>query len=206
MYKEHTAKQTIIAVVYYVLLIAGFLTMGICHQRQIDYEWIYWGLFLIPVAVVLLGDRNINDLGFSGEFIKNNWLISLGIITVVVVISFLFSDRLAGELWRGIFYYLFRIAFVEEVIFRGFLQNYLFGFRMNRKYAYLLGAAFFSLMHLPFQMYVNGMVSIQYVLVAAPQLCSTFLCHLLMCWITYKRKDITIPTALHFAIDYLYFI
>ncbi len=61
----------------------------------------------------------------------------------------------------------------------------------------------FSLTHLPFQMYVNNNISLTYIIEALPQLIFTFIFHLIMCFITYKRKDITIPTSLHYAIDYL---
>lgn len=36
-----------------------------------------------------------------------------------------------------------------------------------------------------------------------PQLIFTFVFHLVMCFIIYKRKDILIPTALHFALDFV---
>lgn len=52
-------------------------------------------------------------------------------------------------------------------------------------------------------MYVNNIVSLTYIIIAFPQLIFTFLFHLLMCFITYKIKDIMIPITLHFAIDYI---
>ena len=83
------------------------------------------------------------------------------------------------------------------------MQNYLFGLRLNRKIIYAIGAVFFALVHLPFQMFVNDMVSFSYIITAIPQLIFTFFLHLAMCFITYKRKDILIPAALHFALNFV---
>ena len=83
------------------------------------------------------------------------------------------------------------------------MQNYLFGLRLNRKIIYAIGAVFFALVHLPFQMFVNDMLSFSYIITAIPQLIFTFFLHLAMCFITYKRKDILIPVALHFALNFV---
>lgn len=203
MYQERTTKQGVIAVIYYVCLLAAFFLMGVLYQKNVAYDWLYWLLFAVPVLFVLLKDRNMVDLGFTKTRLKSNLLIAAAMIAVSVVIAFLVSERPANRLLYGVFYYLVRIALVEEVLFRGFIQNYLFGFKQNRIVIYLLGALFFAVMHLPFQMYVNEMVSFDYVLTAAPQLCFTFVFHLVMCLIAAKRNDIIIPIALHFAIDYI---
>jgi len=135
--------------------------------------------------------------------VKRNASLAIGIVVVSVVVAVCFGTADASAIVRGVLYYLFYIALQEELIFRGFLQNYLFGLRTNKIVIYLIGAILFSLIHLPFQMYVNNMVSLSYVLVAWPQLLFTFCFHLLMCFITYKSKDILISTALHFALDFI---
>ncbi len=84
-----------------------------------------------------------------------------------------------------------------------FIQNYLFGLKCNKYLVFLIGALMYSLTHLPFQMYVNNNVSLTYIIEALPQLIFTFIFNLIMYFITYKRKDITILTSLHYAIDYL---
>ena len=60
----------------------------------------------------------------------------------------------------------------------------------------------FSIIHLPFQMYKNNNVSLTYIIEALPQL--VFLFYISFNYVFYHmQKDITIPTALHYAIDYL---
>lgn len=155
------------------------------------------------VLIAVIKDRSVICLGFTKEKIKTNLLVSGIIIAASIVFAFLYADRPAAVIVKAVFYYLFYIALLEEIIFRGFLQSYLFGLPVNTKIIYIIGAVMFALMHLPFQMFVNNMISLSYVVVAMPQLIFTFVFHLVMCFITYKRKDILIPTALHFALDFV---
>lgn len=204
MYNKHSKTQGRIAVFYEIALLAAFFLMGYLFDRGIRaYVIIYWILFISAILIVLIKDKNLIDLGFSTEKLKVNCLIMLGIIAMAFGLTVAFSHHSLLKLVKAACYYLFYIAMVEEVIFRGFLQNYLFGFRINRKMVYLLGGIFFAVMHIPFQMYVNDMVSVEYLVAALPQLAFTFVFHLIMSFITYHRKDIMIPIALHFAIDFL---
>jgi len=185
-------------------LMAGYLLMGVVYKNGFEhYSLIQWLLLGIAILVTILKDKNIYSLGFSKEKIKSNLLIAGAIVVLSVGFALLFSEHSVLTIFRGVAYYLIYIALLEEMIFRGFIQNYLFGLRVNRKVIYIIGGVFFSLMHLPFQMYVNDMVSFSYIVLALPQLIFTFFFHLLMCFITYKRKDILVPTALHFAIDFV---
>ncbi len=204
MYKTKKMNYAIIAIIYFIVMMFGYLIMGVLYKRGVEhYSIIQWLLLIVAVLIVIIKDKSIVNLGFTLEKIKLNALFAGVIIAVAIVCAFLFTDRSANIIIKAVFYYLIFIAFQEEIVFRGFMQNYLFGLDANRKITYIIGAIMFALMHLPFQMFVNNMVSLLYVVVAMPQLVFTFLFHLLMCFITYKRNDILIPTALHFAIDFV---
>lgn len=204
MYNEHSKTQGRIALFYEIVLLAAFFLMGYLFDKGIRaYVIIYWLLFISAILIVLVKDRNLIDLGFSTEKLKVNCLIMSGIIVIAFGLTVVFGHHSLPKLAKAASYYLFYVAMVEEVIFRGFLQNYLFGFRINRKAVYLLGGIFFAIMHIPFQMFANDMVSIKYLFIALPQLAFTFVFHLIMSFITYRRGDIMIPIALHFAIDFL---
>ncbi len=204
MYQTKKKNYAIIAIVYFVAMIFGYLIMGVLYKCGVEYySVIQWLLLIAAVLIAIIKDKSVVNLGFTRKKIKWNVLFAGVIIAAAIVFAFLFTDRSTNIIIRAVFYYLIFIAFQEEVVFRGFLQNYLFGLNVNRKITYTIGAVMFALMHLPFQMFVNDMVSLSYVIVAMPQLIFTFLFHLLMCFITYKRNDILIPTALHFAIDFV---
>ncbi len=204
MYQTKKKTYAIIATLYFIVMIFGYLIMGVLYKRGIEYySIIQWLLLISAVLIVIIKDKSITNLGFTKEKITPNLLLAGVIIVVAVGFAIIYTDRSAIVIAKATFYYLLFIAFQEEMIFRGFIQNYLFGLDINRKIIYITGAVMFALMHLPFQMFVNDMVSLSYIFVAMPQLAFTFLFHLLMCFITYKRKDILVSTALHFAIDFV---
>lgn len=204
MYKNKDKNYAVIAIIYYVLFILGYILMGILYKCGVKYySVIQWLFLIIAIVIVLIKDKGILNLGFSKENLKRNLLFSGIIVAISIIFAFLYTERSDSVIVKSVLYYLFYIAFQEEVIFRGFIQNYLFGLCINRKVIYITGALFFSLAHLPFQMFVNNMVDFSYIIVAIPQLVFTFAFHIVMCFITYKRKDILIPVSLHFAIDFV---
>lgn len=204
MYQKKNKSYAIIAILYFIAIIFGYLAMGVLYKRGIPYYYvIQWLLLASAVLIAVIKDRSVICLGFTKEKIKTNLLVSGIVIAASIVFAFLYADRPAAVIVKAVFYYLFYIALLEEIVFRGFLQSYLFGLPVNTKIIFIIGAVMFALMHLPFQMFVNNMISLSYVVVAMPQLIFTFVFHLVMCFITYKRKDILIPTALHFALDFV---
>jgi len=204
MYKEKEKSYFLIAIFYWIISMVGFILMGILYKNNIShYNFIYYFLFIGSILIVFFKDRSIDNLGFTRENFEKNIIISISIIVLTFLISIFLSHHPLQKLLKRTAYYLLYISLVEEVTYRGFIQNYLFGLKLNKYCTFIIGALLFSLMHLPFQMYVNNNVSLTYFVIALPQLCFTFLFHLLMCFITYKRKDVTIPIALHFTIDYI---
>ena len=194
----------LIAIIYWILYMIGLLIMGILYKKGIKhYNIIYLGIAIIGVSIAIIKDKNLINLGFTKEKLKINFVISFIIIITVFIISVVVGKYSILKLIKYSLYYLFYISLIEEILFRGFIQNYLFGLKCNKYLVFLIGALMFSIMHLPFQMYKNNNVSLTYIIEALPQLVFCFTFHLIMCFITCKRKDITIPTALHYAIDYL---
>ncbi len=204
MYKEKNKIYFIIALIYWILHMTGLLIMGILYKNGIqNYNIIYWLTFIIGVLIVIIKDKSIINLGFTKEKIKTNLILSFLLIIITFTISVIIGKYPLLKLIKYSLYYLFYIALVEEIVYRGFIQNYLFGLKCNKYIIFLIGAIMFSLGHIPFQMYIHDNISFTYIIEALPQLVCTFLIHLILCFITYKRKDITIPTALHYALDYL---
>ena len=205
MYQSKDKSYGIIAVVYYCILFGGLLLAGLLYQKGIAFgmDIIYCSLFVICVLIALVKDRNIYNLGFGKEKLRINLIISLIIIAATFVVIWAFSDLAFDKLVKQMLYYLFYIAAIEEIMFRGLIQNYLFGFKLNKYVVFVIGALLFSFMHIPFQMFAHNNVSLHYLVEALPNLIETFTAHFVYCFITYKRKDITIPIALHYAYNFL---
>ena len=202
MYQAKNKTYAAIAIIYFIAMMFGYYLMGVLYKSGNKYfSGVQWLFLIIAVLIVLIKDKSFSNLGFTKEKIKSNLLIAAIIIAASIGFAFLYTDRSAAVIAKAAAYYLFYVALLEEVIF--IMQNYLFGLRLNRKIIYAIGAVFFALVHLPFQMFVNDMVSFSYIITAIPQLIFTFFLHLAMCFITYKRKDILIPAALHFALNFV---
>ncbi|MCI8778531.1 MAG: CPBP family intramembrane metalloprotease [Bacilli bacterium] len=72
-----------------------------------------------------------------------------------------------SRLIRGSLYYLFYISLLEETLFRGFIQSYLFGLKCNKYIIFIIGTLLFSL---------------TYIIESFPQLIFCFVFHLMMCF------------------------
>ena len=205
MYQFKEKSYGIIAIIYYCIYFSGLFLAGILYQKGITFglNIIYCSLFAVGVLFALIKDRNIYNLGFGKEKLRTNLIISLFIVVITFIVICVFSDLAFNELFKQMFYYLFYIAAIEEILFRGLIQNYLFGFKLNKYVIFIIGALLFSFMHVPFQMFVHNNVSLQYLVEALPNLIETFIGHFVFTFIAYKCKDITIPIAVHYAYDFL---
>ena len=201
MYQSKEKSYGIIAIIYYCIYFLGLLLAGVLYQKGFTFgsDIIYCSLFAAGILIALIKDRNIYNLGFGKEKLRINLIISLAIIVITFIVIWIFSDLPFNKLLMQMLYYLFYIAAVEEILFRGLIQNYLFGFKINKYVIFIIGALLFSFMHIPF----HNNVSLNYLVKALPNLIETFIAHFVFCFIAYKRKDITISIALHYAYDFL---
>lgn len=205
MYQSKKKSYGIIAIIYYCIYFLGLLMAGILYQKGVTFGMniIYCSLFAAGVLIALIKDRNVYNLGFEKEKLRINLIISLIIVAITSIVIWVFSDLAFNKLLKQMFYYLFYIAAIEEILFRGLIQNYLFGFKLNKYVIFIIGALLFSFMHVPFQMFAHNNVSLHYLVEALPNLLETFIAHFVYCFVAYKRKDITIPIALHYAYNFL---
>ena len=206
MYQEKNSSYGIIAIIYYIIYFLGLFWAGIMFHKGITLgiNYIYCLLFIIGILIVLIKDKNIyNLIGYSKEKLKVNLIISFTIVVATFMVILIFSDQTFEKVFIQMFYYLFYIAAIEEILFRGFIQNYLFGFKLNKFLTFIIGALLFSFMHIPFQMFVHNNLTLTYLIEAVPNLIETFIFHFIFCFIAYKRKDILIAIAVHYAYDFL---
>ena len=205
MYQSKDKSYGIVAIIYYCIFFGGLFLAGLLYQKGITFGMniIYCSLFVMGVLIALIKDKNISNLGFRKEKIRINLIMSLMIVVITFIIIWVFSDLAFNKLLKQMLYYLFYIAAIEEILFRGLIQNYLFGLKLNKYVIFIIGALFFSFMHIPFQMFAHNNASLHYLTEALPNLIETFISHFVFCFIAYKCKDITIPIAIHYAYDFL---
>ncbi len=172
-YKEEVRNYTridgILAIVYYVILMILYFFMGRLYLNKQIYLGIPINLLcaLICILIVLLRKQKLSSLGITKYKLKSSIILGsfLGILFLVFngIIPALFSEReliSADMLLYNIFYFFTVIGFVEELIFRGFIQTRLYGIIKNNFLAIIITGVMFSLMHIPFQMsHVNMSLS-----------------------------------------------
>ena len=143
MYQTKNKTCVVIAVLYFIAMMFGYYLMGVLYKSGNKYfSGIQWLFLIIAVLIVLIKDKSFSNLGFTKEKIRSNLLIAAIIVAASIAFAFLYTDRSAAVIAKAASYYLFYVALLEEIIFRGFMQNYLFGLRLNRKIIYAIGAAF----------------------------------------------------------------
>lgn len=205
MYQEKSRKYGIIGMIYWGIYMLGLLGSGILYSHELPFQVPYITLIVLAIGIAFVMDKKkmLCSLGFSKEHIKADSIIAVSACAITYIFSVFVSEYSPWTLLKTSLYYLLYIGAVEEIAFRGLIQNYLFGWKCNRTVLFLIGAAFFSLSHLPFQMFANGNVSLSYLTIAWPNLIYTFFFHLLLCFIANKRKNILIPIALHYISNYI---
>lgn len=166
-------------------------------------------LVIIPIIIILyLRKQSIESIGFNNNNLKKSLLLgtafSLAILLLSLIIGLIqgrtFNDP--SRLLKAIPYYLIEIGLTEEIIFRGYIQTRLFNLFKRSWMSIILVGFFFMIMHIPFQMQVNNMGLVEFVIFDWPHLLITFVLHIIIN-ITYtKYNNIAAPTLIHFALNY----
>lgn len=109
MYQYKAKLYGIIAVIYYLIYIWGLLLAGILYRNGNKYGMniVYCLLFGFGILIVLIKDKNIQNLGIEKENLKRNFLISVSIVFVTFLIICIFSNLPFHKLVKQRFYYLF---------------------------------------------------------------------------------------------------
>lgn len=195
MYKKKSKEYFKIAIIYYIFYIIVLFLITYFNLSSYRFsKLIYFFLTLICILIVCFKDKKLVNLGLES---KN--LLSGTIFTIIVaVISFIITINTAAPLsvLKNILYYLISVSLTEEIIFRGFLQSYLFGLKIKPIFIYIIGAIFFSLSHIPLRITFVPLVDL------IPELLFCFFFHLFLCFITKKENNIAIPVGLHFIWNY----
>ena len=153
---------------------------------------------LLATVIVLVRDHDLTAIGLGRGHLKPDSLMLLAMLATELLIGVYIYRMSWNKAVPNLVYYMFQIAMAEGVVYRGLIQNYLFGLPLPHKAVFLIGAAMFTLSHLPFQLQVRP-----WDLTFTIQLCITFVSHLLYCWIASERNNLLVPWGIHVAQDFL---
>ncbi len=209
--KNYTRIDGFICAVYYAIFMITYYFMGKLYLSKKIYlgTGINLLLALICILIVLLRKQKLSSLGITKYKLKSSIILGsfLGILFVVFngIIPALFSKAeliSADMLLYNIFYFFIVIGFVEELIFRGFIQTRLYGIIKNDFLAIIIAGVMFSFMHIPFQMSLVNMSFFQYFSENILQLIIYVVWHVLFNFLYKKYNSIFTGTILHGFVNF----
>ena len=196
--KKEKRSDVLVAIGVYLLEMAALYGTKFTVQHGITQIIGFITIvYVLSIVFVLIKDKSSVNLGFSKEKIKINSIIAAGIIILAFVFGICFSKITITQLLKTGLRILIMTALREELLFRGIVQNYLMALPGKKWISFVIGGVFFATIHIPLYSLNSPGLPLWLQLVFA------FISHFNFCLITYWRKDITIPVALHFLIDFL---
>lgn len=169
-------------------------------------------IVLIGIVLVCLRIRKqkLSTVGITLCSFKRSFIVGATIGLVLSICGNIVPTVLSGGQWAGaasmlwnFFYMLVVIAFMEELVFRGYIQTRLYGMIQSDALANVVGGLMFTGMHIPFQLFNrNGGNVVDFLTSNALWLLSTFIMHLLFNFLYRKYNSLTAPTACHFLMNF----
>ena len=201
MYKSRQRGDACTALLLYCAELLILYGMGRLCLAGRAYSFLRWLVPAVAAVIAWKKDRSLVVLGFGKGHLRTDAVILTAWLAVSFCIGLFVMQKPYPGIWQEACYYLFMVALCEEVLYRGFLQNYLFGLPYPKQICCLIGAGMFAASHLPFYLQVNGFHPIFLL-----QLSITFISDLVFCYIGEKRNNLLIPIAIHFSQDFLQMI
>jgi membrane protease YdiL (CAAX protease family) len=103
-------------------------------------------------------------------------------------------------------YFLICIAFVEEVIFRGFIQTRIFQLIKGKWIGIIVVGVLFAAIHIPFQMMVAHMNLVEFLMYDCVHLFITFIIHIYLVYLYTRYNNLTSTIIAHTLMDFSYAI
>jgi membrane protease YdiL (CAAX protease family) len=198
-------EDGLLALALYVLLLIVYYFMGMIDAKYHLYFGVPVNLLFIGICVILvkLRRQSLSTIGMTKRNMRKSLLTGLifGLIITLamnVLPNILSGGKLVstGQAVVNVFYYVFVIALMEEVVFRGFIQTRIYGLIKGDVPAVVITGILFYLMHLPFQMQANGMrIDVLNMIVL-------FIIHIVLNFLYRKYNTLAGPVVMHALLDY----
>ena len=225
--KEYNKVDGILAIAYFFYEIAFAMVAGffIFHTNLVEqlFSWskiptkaIFTIVLYIPIALIEAGPvfiilkcrkQSLKSIGLKKEKILK--CILLGILfsippTLCNAFSMKFGNMLSllDSFWMFV-YDLFEIAFVEEIIFRGFIQTRIQGLIRSKWTSIILVGIMFSLSHIPFNLFKYNVSLVGFVTMNFRGLITTCLIHIYFVYLYTRDNNIFAPVVAHAIMDFI---
>lgn len=203
--RDYTRTDGVICAVYYVIFMITYYFMGKLYLSKKIYLGVGINLLLASmcILIVLFRKQKLSSLGITKYKLKSSLVLGsfLGIIFLVfngIIISLFSNSRFSTfNILYNVFYFFVIIGFVEELIFRGFIQTRIYGIIKNDFWAITLTGIMFSLSHIPFQMSMANMGAYQYFTENKIQFVVFFAWHIILNFLYKKYNSVYTGTVFH---------
>lgn len=221
--QDFTVNDGIIAIIYYFYImilnyIFGLLVFKTSIYKNIRGNMLCVITFFIPVIIyqllpifiiIKVKKQNLKSIGLKKD--KSLKSIFLGIVfslpilisTVVKSINNGNHIIISSNLILLFIYFLIEIAFVEEIVFRGFIQTRIQGLIKSKWTSIIIVGFMFSLMHIPFQLVRANMPLSEFILNDYVHLIFTFIMHIYFVYIYTRDNNIVSSSITHTLIDFI---
>ncbi|ROR30398.1 hypothetical protein EDD66_10249 [Mobilisporobacter senegalensis] len=208
--KQYNMIDGILAIVLFLFHYVLYYFMGYLYLTRNIYlgEILNMTLVLITIWIVKLRKQKLSSIGITKYMLKQ--AIIMGCITGFLYLFFgaILPGIIQGRDWNSpltilnkIFFFFIIIGFVEELIFRGFIQTRLHGLIHNEIGVTVIAGILFSLMHIPFQMALVGMSTFQYIYNNVITLLILIVWHIVFTFLYKKFNSIVTGTLFHGFMD-----
>lgn len=212
-------KDALIALILYSVAYIPFIILGkifVLEGSTLTGTYTFFSTGIVAFICIglvflccLLQKQKLATIGFSGKQAINSMV--LGILLFVLVLILRCIDLGMGRsvqtddgpLIMRIIYNLVFIAFMEEILIRGYIGTRLYGCFKNKGLSIVLVGFMWSVYHIPFDMIVAQMSLLEYISASWLYLLRVFIYHFIFQWLYSKYNSIIAPTILHFIIDFL---
>lgn len=202
---KYNQVDGIFAILYYVLLMVAYYLMGVIYAKKNIYLGYQVSLVLVIIIIsyLVIKKQSVESVGFGKGNIKKSIILGTAAAGIVFLINFIpgvVSGKelnSASKLLSNFIYYLFVIALVEEIVFRGFIQTRIYGIIKRSHWAIFIVAFMFMSMHIPFQMGRTHMDFLTFIANNYLTLIFQFSWHIIFNLMYTKYNSIAAPTIFH---------
>ncbi len=168
-------------------------------------------LSLLPLGVIIrFRKQALASIGIKKDKILRSFIFGIlyslpfNLPTIIYVLfhGIRINSNFFDLLWLFLYFFIC-IAFVEEVMFRGYIQTRIQTIIKNKWMSIIIVGIMFAFMHVPFQMLKVDMSFGQFLLYDYKHLIITGLLHIYFVYIYNRDHQILAPTLTHALINFI---
>ena len=221
--KNYNRSDGLVAICLFGLMMIYAIIFGIVMIKIRLYEYLeisnfFYMIIYLPYLVIFLSSilfyityrkQKLKSIGLrTDNIIKSiglGVLFSLPFIFQYIIFAIKNPEKIMNIeelIWRFL-YFLIYIAFMEELIFRGFIQTRIQGIIKSKWKSIIAVGIMFSVLHIPFHFIKSNMSFVEYLGDDMGNLIKLCLIHIYLVYLYTRDYNIISVTITHMLIDFI---